>query len=115
MSNRINIKGMGPGREEMMTGEANAALEQKDDNVGYTVYVKLLGERFAGKRLLTTSMRQETERCELCFREAEAGNQVALICSGDAGIYGLAPGDGTVCDSWHHGGQQRCGWTGSTF
>lgn len=35
-------------------------------------------------------MRQETERCELCFREAEAGKRVALICSGDAGIYGLA-------------------------
>ena len=90
MSNRIYIIGMGPGREEMMTGEAIAALEQADVIVGYTVYVKLLGERFAGKRLLTTSMRQETERCELCFREAEAGNQVALICSGDAGIYGLA-------------------------
>jgi len=81
---------MGPGREEMMTGEAIAALEQVDVIVGYTVYVKLLGERFAGKKLLTTSMRQETERWELCFREAEAGNQVALICSGDAGIYGLA-------------------------
>ena len=90
MSNRIYIVGIGPGREEMMTGEAIAALEQADVIVGYTVYVKLLGERFAGKRLLTTSMRQETERCELCFREAEAGNQVALICSGDAGIYGLA-------------------------
>lgn len=90
MSNRIYIIGMGPGREEMMTGEAIAALEQADVIVGYTVYVKLLGERFAGKKLLTTSMRQETERCELCFREAEAGNQVALICSGDAGIYGLA-------------------------
>ena len=90
MSNRIYIIGMGPGREEMMTGEAIAALEQVDVIVGYTVYVKLLGERFAGKKLLTTSMRQETERCELCFREAEAGNQVALICSGDAGIYGLA-------------------------
>ena len=90
MSNRIYIIGMGPGREEMMTGEAIAALEQADGIVGYTVYVKLLGERFAGKKLLTTSMRQETERCELCFREAEAGNQVALICSGDAGIYGLA-------------------------
>ena len=87
MSNRIYIIGMGPGREEMMTGEAIAALEQADVIVGYTVYVKLLGERFAGKKLLTTSMRQETERCELCFREAEAGNQVALICSGDAGIY----------------------------
>ena len=90
MSNRIYIIGMGPGREEMMTGEAIAALEQADVIVGYTVYVKLLGERFAGKKLLTTSMRQETERCKLCFREAEAGNQVALICSGDAGIYGLA-------------------------
>ena len=116
MSNRIYIIGMGPGREEMMTGEAIAALEQADVIVGYTVYVKLLGERFAGKRLLTTSMRQETERCELCFREAEAGNQVALICSGDAGIYGLASlMYGTACDSRHHGGQQRCGGTGSTF
>ena len=55
MSNRIYIIGMGPGREEMMTGEAIAALEQADVIVGYTVYVKLLGERFAGKRLLTTS------------------------------------------------------------
>ena len=51
MSNRIYIIGMGPGREEMMTGEAIAALEQADVIVGYTVYVKLLGERFAGKRL----------------------------------------------------------------
>ena len=70
MSNRIYIVGIGPGREEMMTGEAIAALEQADVIVGYTVYVKLLGERFAGKKLLTTPMRQETERCELCFREA---------------------------------------------
>ena len=90
MSNRIYIVGIGSGREEMMTGEAIAALEQADVIVGYTVYVKLLGERFAGKKLLTTPMRQETERCELCFREAEAGKRVALICSGDAGIYGLA-------------------------
>lgn len=90
MSNRIYIVGIGPGREEMMTREAVAALEQADVIVGYTVYVKLLGERFAGKKLLTTPMRQETERCELCFREAEAGKRVALICSGDAGIYGLA-------------------------
>ena len=43
MSNRIYIIGMGPGREEMMTGEAIAALEQSDVIVGYTVYIKLLG------------------------------------------------------------------------
>lgn len=52
MSNRIYIIGMGPGREEMMTGEAIAALEQADVIVGYTVYVKLLGERFAAFCLL---------------------------------------------------------------
>ncbi len=71
----------------MMTGEAIAALEQADVIVGYTVYVKLLGERFAGKKLLTTSMRQETER-ELNppLPEAEAGNQVALIAAAYAGI-----------------------------
>lgn len=49
MSNRIYIVGIGPGREEMMTGEAIAALEQADVIVGYTVYVKLLGERLQGK------------------------------------------------------------------
>lgn len=90
MKHKIYLVGMGPGREDMMTGEALAALEQADVIVGYTVYIQLLGERFAKKKLLSTPMRQETERCELCFREAEQGQQVALVCSGDAGIYGLA-------------------------
>ena len=90
MKSKIYIIGMGPGKEEMMTGEAIWALENSDVIIGYTVYVKLLGERFAGKEMLTTPMRQETERCRLCFEEAAKGKQVALICSGDAGIYGLA-------------------------
>ncbi len=87
---RIFIVGMGPGRETMMTGEALTALEQADVIVGYPVYLELLGPRFAEKRRLSTPMRQETERCRLCFQEAERGQQVAFICSGDAGIYGLA-------------------------
>ena len=74
----------------MMTQEALSALDQADVIVGYTVYVKLLGERFAGKEMKTTPMRQETERCRLCFAEAEKGKKVALVCSGDAGVYGLA-------------------------
>ena len=90
MKSKIYIIGMGPGKEEMMTGEAIQALENSGVIIGYTVYVKLLGERFAGKEMLTTPMRQETERCRLCFEEAAKGKQVALICSGDAGIYGLA-------------------------
>ena len=90
MKSKIYIIGMGPGKEEMMTGETIQALENSDVIIGYTVYVKLLGERFAGKEMLTTPMRQDTERCRLCFEEAAKGKQVALICSGDAGIYGLA-------------------------
>lgn len=90
MKNKIYIIGMGPGKEEMMTVEALQALEKSDVIIGYTVYVNLLGERFLGKEMKTTPMRQETERCKLCFEEAAKGKQVALICSGDAGIYGLA-------------------------
>ncbi|MBQ7795847.1 MAG: precorrin-3B C(17)-methyltransferase [Lachnospiraceae bacterium] len=90
MKNRIYIVGMGPGKEEMMTGEALTVLAQSDVIIGYTVYLNLLGERFQGKELLSTPMRQETERCILCFEKAEEGKQVALICSGDAGVYGMA-------------------------
>lgn len=89
-ANTISIVGIGPGKEEMMTAEALQALEEADLIVGYTVYVNLLGERFAGKEMCTTPMRQEKERCRICFEEAAAGKKVALICSGDAGIYGMA-------------------------
>ena len=58
--------------------------------VGYTVYVNLVEEYFPGKEFLTTPMRQEKERCALAFEEAMKGKTVAMICSGDAGIYGMA-------------------------
>lgn len=90
MKNSIYIVGMGPGREECMTGEAVRALEQSDVIIGYPVYLKLLGGRFQNKRQLSTPMRKERERCILCFEEAEKGNAVSLICSGDAGVYGMA-------------------------
>lgn len=90
MKNNIYIVGMGPGREDMMTGEAAAALEQADVIIGYTLYLNLLGERFKHKELLSTPMRREEERCRLCFKEAGKGKKVALVCSGDAGIYGMA-------------------------
>lgn len=90
MKHNIYLVGMGPGKEEMMTGEALKALEAADVIIGYTVYIKLLGERFADKKMRTTPMRQEEERCKLCFEEAKKGKQVAMVCSGDAGIYGMA-------------------------
>ncbi|MBD5445105.1 MAG: precorrin-3B C(17)-methyltransferase [Lachnospiraceae bacterium] len=90
MESRIYIVGMGPGREEMMTAEALTVLEQTDVIVGYTLYLNLLSKHFQKKELLSTPMRQEAERCRLCFREAQKGKKVALVCSGDAGIYGMA-------------------------
>ena len=81
---------MGPGKEEMMTQQALAALGEADVIVGYTVYLELLGERFAGKEFLSTPMKQEAERCRLAFAEAAKGKNVAMVCSGDAGIYGMA-------------------------
>lgn len=90
MKHRIYIVGMGPGREDMMTGEAVRALEQADVIVGYTVYLDLLGSRFRNKEMISTPMRREEERCRICFEEAGKGKRVALVCSGDAGIYGMA-------------------------
>ena len=90
MKNKIFIVGMGPGKEEMMTGEAIRVLEESDVIVGYHVYLDLLGERFSGKEFLTTPMKQETKRCRMCFEEAQKGKTVSMICSGDAGIYGMA-------------------------
>ena len=81
---------MGPGKEAMMTGEALAVLEQAEVIIGYTLYLNLLGERFQNKELLSTPMRQETKRCQLAFEEAKKGKKVAFLCSGDAGIYGMA-------------------------
>ena len=90
MKYKISVIGMGPGREEMMTQEAIQALENSDVIIGYTVYLELLGQRFSGKEMLSTPMRKEAERCRLAFEEAQKGKKVALVCSGDAGIYGMA-------------------------
>ena len=90
MKNTITVIGLGPGKEEMTTAEALAALDASDVIVGYTVYLELLGSRYADKEKLSTPMMQEEKRCRLCFEEAEKGRKVALVCSGDAGIYGMA-------------------------
>ncbi|MCR5208763.1 MAG: precorrin-3B C(17)-methyltransferase [Lachnospiraceae bacterium] len=87
---RIDIIGMGPGRESMMTGDAIKALDEADIIVGYKVYLDQLGERYSNKEMYDTPMRKERERCLYCFEKAKENRQVALICSGDAGVYGMA-------------------------
>ena len=90
MKHELYVIGMGPGREEKMTLEALQALEACDTIVGYTVYVDLLKTRFPDKEYMTTPMRQETRRCRMAFEEAQKGKRVAMVCSGDAGVYGMA-------------------------
>lgn len=74
----------------MMTFQAINALEESDVIIGYPVYLGLLGERFADKEFLSTPMRKEVERCRMCFEEALKGKKVSMLCSGDAGVYGMA-------------------------
>ena len=87
---RLSVVGIGPGDYDMMTGRAIWALSESDTIVGYQVYTALIQDYFQGKEYLTTPMRQETERCRLAINEALKGKKVAIISSGDAGIYGMA-------------------------
>lgn len=88
--NRIYVVGMGPGSAEQMTLQAWQVLRECDVIVGYTVYVKLLKPVLPDKEYLTTPMRQEVERCRMAFEEARKGRSVAMVCSGDAGVYGMS-------------------------
>lgn len=92
--NRIYVVGIGPGAYEKMTIEAAETLRECDVIIGYTVYVDLVREHFPGKTMLSTPMKKETERCVMAFEEAAKGQSVAMICSGDAGVYGMA---GLIC------------------
>ena len=87
---KIYVVGIGPGSYEGMTGAATAALEKSDVIVGYTVYIELIKDHFPGKSFLTTPMRKEVDRCVMAFDEAIKGQTVSMICSGDAGVYGMA-------------------------
>lgn len=86
---KLTIVGIGPGNYDNMTIAADRALRECDVIVGYTVYVDLVQERYPGKELLSTPMTREAERCTLALEEAEKRN-VALVCSGDSSIYGMA-------------------------
>lgn len=86
----LTVVGMGPGAVEKMTLEALQAMEESDCIAGYKVYVDLVRDRFPEKKFVTTPMRREEERCALALAEAAAGSCVAFICSGDAGVYGMA-------------------------
>ena len=73
-----------------MTWEARAALEQAEVLCGYTVYLDLIRGEFPDKEYFSTPMTQEIERCRAALERARSGRTTALVCSGDAGVYGMA-------------------------
>lgn len=87
---KVYVVGIGPGDEKQMTPRAAGALLKSDVIAGYEGYIRLIRDRFADKRFIATGMTKEADRCMAALREAAAGNIVSMVCSGDAGIYGMA-------------------------
>lgn len=88
--NKLYVVGLGPGNLSGMTLEAKAVLESCDCIYGYTVYIDLIRSLFPEKEMYTTGMRMERERCVQALQTAAGGKKTAMVCSGDAGIYGMA-------------------------
>jgi precorrin-3B C17-methyltransferase len=86
----IHVVGLGPGEARQTTPWAEQALERCDVLVGYDGYIGLVRGRYPGKELLSTPMRREVERCRMALELAQQGRDVALVCSGDPGVYGMA-------------------------
>lgn len=87
---QLYVIGIGPGKYEKMTMEAKNTLEQCEVIAGYTVYVDLLREHFPDKEYMVTGMTREEERCQMALEAASEGRTTAMVCSGDAGVYGMA-------------------------
>lgn len=87
---KVLVVGIGPGNYENMTVKADRALQACELIIGYHVYVDLVKDRYPDKDFMTTPMTQEVKRCQLAIDFAGQGKTVAMVCSGDSGIYGMA-------------------------
>ena len=90
MSGKITLVGIGPGAVEHMTQRAREAIAEADVVVGYVTYIKLVADLLEGKEVVRKGMTEELDRAVSALEAARAGKKVALISSGDAGVYGMA-------------------------
>jgi precorrin-3B C17-methyltransferase len=84
------VVGLGPGFPEYIIPRAKEALDEAQVVVGYQTYVDLVRPLLSGQEVVATGMKAEAKRCQLALDRARAGQRVALVSSGDAGIYGMA-------------------------
>ena len=87
---KIYVVGLGPGELSQMTVRARQAIFEANVIVGYKTYIDLIRPIISGKKVISTGMTKEIDRCKRGIEEARKGNIVAIVSSGDAGIYGMA-------------------------
>ena len=86
---KLSIVGIGPGQHSWRTPEASALVSEADELVGYGLYIDILGPLAVGKDRSDFPLGGEEARCRYALEQAGKGKNVALICSGDAGIYAM--------------------------
>ena len=86
----VYVVGLGPGEPSYMTQQAANTLESVGAICGYKVYLDLIRDEFPCEEYYSTGMTQELDRCRWALEKARTGKRVALVCSGDAGVYGMA-------------------------
>ncbi|HWW73294.1 MAG TPA: precorrin-3B C(17)-methyltransferase [Duganella sp.] len=90
MSGVLNLVSVGPGFDDLIVPRAIAALRDSDVIVAYELYLRWIAPHIEGKEIHTPPLTQERERAMLAIEHARAGAKVALISSGDIGIYAMA-------------------------
>jgi len=87
---KIMLIGLGPGSLDHLTARARAAIAEADTVIGYTTYIRLVADLLAGKEVIRKSMTEELDRAIEALDRARQGRKVAIVSSGDAGVYGMA-------------------------
>ncbi|MBQ3380032.1 MAG: precorrin-3B C(17)-methyltransferase [Clostridia bacterium] len=87
---KLYVVGIGPGSRGDMTKRADSALRAADVIIGYGVYTELIRDHYPEKEFISTPMTEEVKRCRIAIELASAGKTVAVVCSGDSGVYGMA-------------------------
>lgn len=82
--------GTGPGAVEYLSTRARETLTTAEVIVGYTTYINLIREIIGDREIVSTGMTREKERCHKAVEMAVAGRRVAVVSSGDPGVYGMA-------------------------
>lgn len=90
MKGKIYIVGIGPGDKEYIAPKAYFAIKKSDYIIGYKRYIDLIKDLIKEKKVLTGGMGEEIKRAKIAIENAKKGNTVAVVSSGDSGIYGMA-------------------------